>query len=157
MTRLAVLIPAFLLAAWQSSSPQPADRAARVHAASLVIDTSIAIHLLFRPDFAGEHAGWQYDLPKARRGGVTAAVLMPGPEELFVGDPRLGTAAPAPRGVKVMEFVFRGPDEVKRVLLEIEATHRVVEANPQTLLIARTRVGSGAGQAGWEVCSYPRA
>src|SRR5262245_42876270 len=137
MARLSVLIAVFLLVLAQSSAPQSPDRSARVHAASLVIDTSIAIHLLFRPDFAVEHAGWQYDLPKARRGGVTAAVLMPGPEELFVGDPRLGTAAPAPRGVKVMEFVFRGPDEVTRVLLEIDATHRVVDLKPQTLQIAR--------------------
>ena len=137
MTRLAFLVPLVFLAGWQSNAPKPAARAARVHAASLVIDTSIAMHLLFRPDFAVEHAGWQYDLPKARHGGVTAVVLMPGPEELFVGDPRLGTAAPAPRGVKVMEFVFRGPDEVKRVLLEIDATHRVVEANRETLELAR--------------------
>jgi membrane dipeptidase len=121
----------------QSRAPAPAVRAARLHAASLVIDTSIAMHLLFRPDFAVEHSGWQYDLPKARRGGVTAAVLMPGPEELFVGDPRLGVTAPPPRGVKVMEFVFRGSDEVKRVLLEIDATNRLVAANPETLLIAR--------------------
>ena len=138
MTRLSILIPVLLLAVSQSSPPKPSDRAARVHAASLVIDTSIAIHLLFRPDFAVEHTNWQYDLPKARRGGVTAAVLMPGPEELFVGDPRVGLTAPPPRGVKIMEFVFRGPDEVKRVLLEIDATHRVVEANPQTLQIARS-------------------
>jgi membrane dipeptidase len=137
MPRAAMLLPVLLLLAGFEKAPDAAGRAARLHAASLVIDTSIAVHLLFRPDFATEHAGWQYDLPKARRGGVTAAVLMPGTEELFVADPRLGTSAPAPRGAKVMEFVFRGPDEVKRVLLEIDAAHRLVEANPRALAIAR--------------------
>ena len=87
-----------------------------MHASSFVIDTSIAIHLLFRPDFAVEHAGWQYDLPKARRGGVQAYAIPP----------------------RLRESETSGADRIRTLLRDMPVEMRAAG----TLLILKTLPGS---------------
>ncbi len=121
---------------------QPASavsqKALRLHREAIIIDTYAATQFYRRPDFGTGTPGGKYDLPKALRGGVTAANFGVGAEELFVGDARLGLLEPPPRGVNVLDALFRGPDIVKRILWELDALYETVRQHSSHMLVARS-------------------
>ncbi len=114
------------------------QKALRLHREAIIIDTYAATQFYRRPDFGTGTPGGKYDLPKALRGGVTGANFGVGAEELFVGDPRMGLVDPPPRGVNVMDALFRGPDIVKRILWELDALYETVRQHSSQMLVARS-------------------
>ena len=114
------------------------QKALRLHREAIVIDAYSATQFYRRPDFGTGTPGGKYDLPKAIRGGVTAANFGVGAEELFVADPRMGLLEPPPRGVNVLDAFFKGPDIVKRILWELDALYETVRQHSSQMLIARS-------------------
>ncbi len=114
------------------------ERARQVHQGAIVVDTSAALGFHNNRDFVTGREHGEYDLDRATRGGVTAVVLEPGVEEIFVSDPNQGNVAPPPRGVQVMEPVFKGPDMVQRILWEVDALLETIDKNPSTMTLALT-------------------
>lgn len=114
------------------------ERAQQVHRESIVVDTSAALGFLHNRDFATGRTRGEYDLNRATLGGVTAVVLEPGVEEIFVSDPTQGLSAPPPKGVQVMEPVFKGPDMVQRIIWELDALLETIDDNPSTMTLALT-------------------
>ena len=110
----------------------------QLHRECVVVDTSAALSFYRHRNFVGGRSGGHYDLRRAMAGGVTAVVFEPGAEELFVSDPTQGTEKPPPKGVKVMEAVFSGPEVVKRVLWELDALAETVVANQSRMVLALT-------------------
>ena len=125
------------LAGGVKPAPGVSQKALRLHQEAIVIDAYSAAQFYYRPDFGTGTPGGKYDLPKARRGGVTGANFGVGAEELFVGDPRLGLVDPPPRGVNVIDAFFKGPDIVKRILWELDALYETVRQHSSQMLVAR--------------------
>jgi membrane dipeptidase len=121
------------LAAHAAPADADAERAARVHASALVVDTHVdTTQRLLDPhfDLLARHADGGIDLPRAHEGGLDAmffSIWMPG--------------------------TVTGAEAVQRALRQIDAVHQQVARHPDALALATTAAEVRAAAASGRVAA----